>query len=127
MDGCECCRGRSWKFRTLRRSPTIAGDAGECALLRQAPTECLSCRGGRAMRHYRSAQKGQTRPVTREMWAQSPEAVAATLRKAFPDYSVTVRRDGGEPRFQLLAKDDRNPWCVISPDVQEIRRELEGQ
>jgi hypothetical protein len=60
------------------------------------------------------------------LWAQSPEAVAATLRQEFPGYAVTVRRDGGQPRYQLLAKDDRNPWCVISPDAQEIRTELKG-
>ncbi len=57
---------------------------------------------------------------------ESPEAVAAALHRAFPAYSVTVRRDGGEPRYQLLAKDGRNPVCLISPDPEEIRAELEG-
>ncbi len=55
-----------------------------------------------------------------------PEAVAAELHQAFPAYSVTVRRDGGEPRFQLIAKDGRNPVCLISPDPDEIRAELGG-
>jgi hypothetical protein len=56
--------------------------------------------------------------------AQTPETVAVALHLEFPDYSVIVRRDGGEPRFHLLSKDGRNPWCLISPDAQEIRNEL---
>jgi hypothetical protein len=59
-------------------------------------------------------------------WAQTPEAVAVALHLEFPHYSVIVRRDGGKPRFQLLSKDGRNPWCLISPDAQEIRNELKG-
>ncbi len=54
-----------------------------------------------------------------------PEAVAAELSRAFPAYAVTVRRDHGEPRYQLIARDDRNPRCLISPDAQEIWTELE--
>jgi hypothetical protein len=42
---CEHCRGLGWKFLTLRRSETLAGEAGECALLRRARTECLACTG----------------------------------------------------------------------------------
>jgi hypothetical protein len=61
-----------------------------------------------------------------DLWAQSPEAVAAALHKEFPNYSVIVRRDRGQPRFQLMSKDGSNPWCVISPDAQEIRNELKG-
>ena len=61
-----------------------------------------------------------------DRWAQSPEAVAMALHQAFPAYAVTVRRDGGEPRYQLLAKDDRTPVCIISPDAQEIWNELNG-
>lgn len=58
--------------------------------------------------------------------AQFPEAIAIELHKAFPAYTVTVRRDSGEPRFQLIAKDDRSPWCLISPDPDEIRNALNG-
>ena len=46
---CGNCRGRGWKFLGLRRSEGAVGDAGECALLRRARTECLACGGtGRA-------------------------------------------------------------------------------
>jgi hypothetical protein len=58
---------------------------------------------------------------------ESPEAIAMALHLAFPAYSVTVRRDRGAPRYQLLAKDDRNPTCIISPDPDEIRDALKGQ
>lgn len=57
---------------------------------------------------------------------QSPEAIAVALHLAFPAYSVIVRRDGGPPRFQLISKDGRNPVCLISPDPEEIRAELNG-
>jgi hypothetical protein len=68
--------------------------------------------------------------MTGGIWDQpfeSPEAVAIVLHLTFPAYSVTVRRDGGEPRYQLIAKDDRNPTCLISPDPDEIRAALKGQ
>lgn len=68
--------------------------------------------------------------MTGETWNQppeSPEAVAVALHLAFPAYTVTVRRDGGEPRYQLLATDGRNPTCLISPDAQEIWDELKGK
>ena len=50
QDGpCGNCGGRGWKYLALRRSEEAAGDAGECALLRRARTECLVCGGtGRA-------------------------------------------------------------------------------
>jgi hypothetical protein len=48
------------------------------------------------------------------------------LHQAFPAYSVIVRRDGGEPRYQLTAKDGRNPVVLISSDPDEIRAELNG-
>ncbi len=57
---------------------------------------------------------------------ESPEAVAAALHSAFPAYSVIVRRDRGQPRYELRAKDGRNPVCLISPDPEEIRATLEG-
>ena len=67
--------------------------------------------------------------MTGRMWNQpfeSPEAVAIALHLAFPAYAVTVRRDRGEPRYQLIAKDGRNPVVLISPDPEEIRAELKG-
>jgi hypothetical protein len=68
-----------------------------------------------------------TGPVSGDTWNQrleSPEAVAMALHKAFPAYSVIVRRDRGEPRFQLISLDGRNPTCLISADAQEIWNEL---
>ena len=58
---------------------------------------------------------------------ESPEAVAIALHMEFPSYSVIVRRDGGEPRYQLTSKDGRNPVVLISPDAEEIWRELKGR
>lgn len=59
--------------------------------------------------------------------ARYPEAVAAELRRAFPSYSVVLLRYRGRvPRFHLVAKDDRNPWCLVSADAQEIWAELNG-
>jgi hypothetical protein len=57
---------------------------------------------------------------------ESPEAIAMALHRAFPAYSVTVRRDGREPRFQLISLDGRNPVVLISPDPDEIRAALNG-
>lgn len=59
--------------------------------------------------------------------ARYPEAIAVELHLAFPAYTVTVRRDQGEPRYQLLANDDRYPNCIISPDPDEIRAVLNGE
>jgi hypothetical protein len=59
-------------------------------------------------------------------WGQTPEMVAAELRRAFPGYEVIIRWDRGVPRFQLRSRDFASPYCLISPDAQEIRRELEG-
>jgi hypothetical protein len=58
---------------------------------------------------------------------ESPEAVAIALHMEFPAYRVIVRRDRHQPRFELLASDDRNPSCLISADAEEIWRELKGQ
>lgn len=57
---------------------------------------------------------------------QFPEAIAIELHLAFPAYSVNVRRDSGEPRYELIAKDGRNPCVLISPDPDEIRAALSG-
>ena len=58
--------------------------------------------------------------------ARYPEAIAVELHQAFPAYRVTVRRDSGEPRYQLVSLDGRNPVVLISPDPDEIRAELNG-
>lgn len=39
---------------------------------------------------------------------------------AFPPYTVRVRWDRGEPRFEARARDDRYPGCLISPYAEEI-------
>jgi len=50
---------------------------------------------------------------------------AAALQEAFPSYSVNVTIRLGElPRFELVAREDANPWCLISSDPSEIWREL---
>jgi hypothetical protein len=52
---------------------------------------------------------------------------AAAIRAAFPSYEVTVSwRQGARPRFEVVTRNDGNPWCLISPDADEIRHELEG-
>ena len=52
---------------------------------------------------------------------------AAALQEAFPSYAVTVSlRQGDRPRFEVVARNDDNPWCVISAHADEIWRELEG-
>lgn len=66
--------------------------------------------------------------MTGRIWSQpfeSPEAVAIALHLEFPAYAVIVRRDAGrQARYQLRAKDDRYPTCLISPDPDEIRAAL---
>jgi hypothetical protein len=57
---------------------------------------------------------------------QYPEAIAIELHLAFPAYRVTVRRDWGEPRYQLVSLDGRNPCVLISADPDEIRAALNG-
>jgi hypothetical protein len=60
-------------------------------------------------------------------WDQPPEAVAIELTRTFPSYTVRVRWDPGrQPRFEARARDDRYPTCLISPDADEIRAELNG-
>jgi hypothetical protein len=65
--------------------------------------------------------------TSRRTWGQTPEMAAAELRRAFPGYEVIVRYDHGTPRFQLRSRDLASPYCLISPDAQEIWRELKGQ
>lgn len=62
-------------------------------------------------------------PDSRTEW---PEAIASDLRRAFPGYEVIVRRDPGRyrPRYQLRARTDAHPYCLISPDPNEIRAVL---
>lgn len=59
-------------------------------------------------------------------WPVPPAVQAAALRKAFPTYSVFVSMWRDVPRFELVTKDDSNPWCLISDDANEIWRELKG-
>ena len=49
---------------------------------------------------------------------------AAALQAAFPRYHVTVVMRWDGPRFEAVAKDDTNPWCLISADAREIWHEL---
>ena len=42
---CSSCRGRGWKWLTLRRSLTSTGDAGERAPLQRSRVRCLVCQG----------------------------------------------------------------------------------
>lgn len=49
QDPCLSCRGRGWKFLTLRRSPATSGGTAESGLLQRARSACLACAGsGRA-------------------------------------------------------------------------------
>jgi len=57
----------------------------------------------------------------------APRTQAAALREAFPSYAVTVYvRHGDRPRFEVVTRNDGNPWCLISDDADEIQHELEG-
>ena len=48
-NSCPSCRGRGWKFLTLRRSAANGGGVAERALLDRPRTLCLACSGsGRA-------------------------------------------------------------------------------
>jgi hypothetical protein len=52
---------------------------------------------------------------------------AAALRNAFPLYAVSVSvREGDHPRFEVVTRNDANPWCLISARADEIWRELKG-
>jgi DnaJ-class molecular chaperone len=42
---CPSCRGRGWKFLTLRRCAGNGGAAAERALLDRPRTACLACSG----------------------------------------------------------------------------------
>ena len=59
------------------------------------------------------------------IWTLPPGAQAAALQEAFPSYSVSVSIHCDQTRFELVTRDDGNPWCVISSDAQEIWRELQ--
>jgi len=60
-------------------------------------------------------------------WTQPPAVLATALRRAFPRYSVFLTTYGDTTRFELVSKDDSNPWCLISEDAREIWLELKGQ
>lgn len=42
---CPSCRGRGWKFLTLRRSAANGGGTAELALLERPRTACIVCAG----------------------------------------------------------------------------------
>jgi hypothetical protein len=44
---------------------------------------------------------------------------------AVPGYLVNViTRYGDKPRFEAVSRDGTNPYCLISPDADEIWQEL---
>ena len=52
---------------------------------------------------------------------------AAALRAAFPSYIVNVIQHRGEPaRYEVVSRDGRSPYCLISTDAREIWRELKN-
>jgi hypothetical protein len=54
----------------------------------------------------------------------TPRPLAA-LRMAFPNYRFTVIVTGDlKRRFEAVAKDGSQPWCLISSDPAEIWSEL---
>jgi hypothetical protein len=56
-----------------------------------------------------------------------PARQAAAIQQAFPTYTVTVSiRRGDRPRFEVVTRNDDNPWCLISSRAEEIWQELEG-
>ncbi len=60
-----------------------------------------------------------------------PSAVsvqADALRAAFPQYIVNIIQHHGEPaRYELVSRDGRSPYCLISTDADEIWRELHNR
>jgi hypothetical protein len=55
-------------------------------------------------------------------------AQAAALRAAFPDYIVNVIQHHGEPpRYEVVSRDGRSPYCLISTNAREIWRELRNR
>jgi len=56
----------------------------------------------------------------------SSRSQAAAIQEAFPSYAVTVStRQGERPRFEVVTRNDGNPWCLISSHAEEIWNELE--
>ena len=54
-------------------------------------------------------------------------AQAAALRAAFPGYTVNVLQNrGDQPRFEVVSRDGRSPYCLISTDAREIWHELQN-
>ena len=65
--------------------------------------------------------------MTEENQTLSPRSQAAAIQAAFPTYAVSISvRRGRHPRFEVVAQNNGNPWCLISADADEIRHELEG-
>jgi hypothetical protein len=62
-----------------------------------------------------------------DLGARPPEVAvqAAALRAAFPDYTVNVIQNRGDkPRIEVVSRNGRSPYCLISTDAREIWREL---
>lgn len=55
-------------------------------------------------------------------WADKPDLMVKAFKRAFPDYSVSWRNQ----RYELVTETDANPWCVISPDPEEIWNAIKG-
>ena len=58
-------------------------------------------------------------------WPRPPASAvhiqAAALRAAFPRYAVSViTRWDNKPRFEVVARDGGDPYCLISDDAREI-------
>jgi hypothetical protein len=65
--------------------------------------------------------------MTTGAYPPTPRVQASALQAAFPSYSVNVTiRPGDRPRFEVITRNDGNPWCLISSDAKEIWHELEG-
>jgi transcriptional regulator with XRE-family HTH domain len=65
--------------------------------------------------------------MTKENRTLAVSQHAAAIQRAFPSYTVAVSvRQGGRPRFEVVTRNDDNPWCLISPRAEEIWQELEG-
>jgi hypothetical protein len=59
------------------------------------------------------------------MQFRSLASQAERLRKAFPTYAVDLIRCGDEIRLEAVSMVGGSPYCLISSDPEEIRRELE--
>ena len=57
-------------------------------------------------------------------WSKASAHVqVAALRAAFPGY-IVIWRPGERPRYEVVARDGGDPYCLISTDATEIWRAL---